>query len=177
MIINNHEEIRRLYPQVAIITEDNAYDADNNIVELGEFSLDSDGNCFNKYLDDMVEGKYVPDTSAEQALVDTKLAIELKEARTKAVATLRGEVDGLVYDGNEPSQGRMARAIQTLVDGETIPWTMYDNTTEILTKIELGKALRACGMLQSQLWVTNSIEEIELIVGADAVWFEKYKEY
>lgn len=103
-----------------------------------------------------------------------KAIAEIKVAILKAIDTMRVEVDGLAYDGNEPSQARMDRAIQTLVGDEPITWRMYDNSTETLTQTELGKALRAAGVMQTKLWFCSSIEEIEELVGADTEWYAKY---
>lgn len=99
---------------------------------------------------------------------------EAKAAILKAIDTMRVEVDGLAYDGNEPSQARMDRAIQTLVGDEPITWRMYDNSTETLTQTHLGKALRAAGVMQTKLWFCTSAEEVETLVGADTEWYAKY---
>lgn len=98
----------------------------------------------------------------------TAYKAKVKEAILDAIATMRVEVDGLAYDGNEPSQARMSRAIQTLVGDEPIPWRMYDNSTEIITKTELAKALRVSGVMMTKLWFCNSLEEVEAIVSAEA---------
>ena len=104
-----------------------------------------------------------------------EVAKETKEAILNAVATMRVEVDNLAYDGNEASQARMTRAIQTLIGDETIPWRMFDNSVEIITQTELGKALRASGILMSQLWFCESVEAVETIVSQDDKWLEKYR--
>jgi hypothetical protein len=70
----------------------------------------------------------------------------------------------------------MDRAIQTLIGEETIPWRMYNNSTEVITQTELGKALRASGIIMSKLWFCASVEEVEAIVGADQIWLEKYND-
>jgi hypothetical protein len=106
--------------------------------------------------------------TAEQIQANLKVAI------LKAIATMRVEVDGLVFDGNEPSQTRMARAIQTLVGDETIPWKMFDNSIETITQTELGKALRASGIKMSELWFCSTVEEVEAIVSKDSAWLDKY---
>jgi len=102
--------------------------------------------------------------------------VKVKESILKAIDTMRVEVDNLAYDGNEPSQARMDRAIHTLVGDETISWRMYDNSIETITQTELGKAMRASGVLMSKLWFCASIEEVEAVVGLDPIWLDKYKD-
>lgn len=105
----------------------------------------------------------------------TQIQAEVKSAILQAINTMRVEVDGIGYDGDEASQDRMNRAIQTLVGDETITWRVYDNTTVTITQTELGKALRASGIMMTRLWFSSSIEEVLEIVSEDAEWLAKYE--
>lgn len=64
-------------------------------------------------------------------------------------------IAGNVFDGDEISQTRMARAIAVLDDGESTPWVLTDNTAIMATKEELKEALKLAGMAQSELWVMS----------------------
>ena len=76
----------------------------------------------------------------------------LKRARKKAVADISVEVDDLVFDGDELSQTRMATALLTMEDGETISWTLKNNETASITKATLKAVLKAATTKQSLLW-------------------------
>lgn len=102
----------------------------------------------------------------------------LKSKILKAIDTMRVEISfdnrTIAFDGDEPSQDRMQRAITSLVGDETISWRMYDNSIETITQTELGKALRESGIKMSELWFCQNESEVEAIVGSDSVWLEKY---
>lgn len=139
---------------------------------LDDFARNEDGSLYTYYL---LDGSGKPDLAKEKIDIDKATIINTKEAIEKAIKTMRAVADGFAYDGNEPSQARMDRAIQTLVGDEPITWRMYDNSDEVVTQTELGKALRASGILMSKLWFCKSIEEVETIVSNDTIWMDKYK--
>ena len=61
---------------------------------------------------------------------------------------------GHVFDGDEVSQTRMARAIVGLPDDTlTIPWVLADNTVIEVNRVELQEALRLAGSAQATIWV------------------------
>lgn len=63
---------------------------------------------------------------------------------------------GRVFDGDETSQGRMARAIlglQGQPEGSTVQWVLHDNTVVDVGAEELQKALTLAGLRQTELWV------------------------
>lgn len=87
---------------------------------------------------------------------EEKAAHELEQAkseRAEAVSKITVEVDGMIFDGDEESQQRVARSIIALEDGETMPWVLYDNTIAEVTKEQLKQVLRLAGQKQSELWV------------------------
>lgn len=87
---------------------------------------------------------------------EEKAAHELEQAKTtraEAVSKITVEVDGMVFDGDEESQQRVARSIIALEDGETMPWVLYDNTVAQVSKEQLKQVLRLSGQKQSELWV------------------------
>lgn len=91
---------------------------------------------------------------AEQALTQAKYE------RAEAVKCITVEVDGLIFDGDEDSQTRMARTITAsqalgLPEDSTISWAMADtnaNKVEQVTIAQLSKALYLAGCKQSELW-------------------------
>ena len=78
---------------------------------------------------------------------------EFRSERDFAVADIKvTTAAGNVFDGDEVSQQRMARAIIVMDDVQTIPWTLADNTIVDATKVELTEALALSGAAQSALW-------------------------
>ena len=77
-----------------------------------------------------------------------------KAERAAAVAALTVEVDGMVFDGDEAAQERMARAV-LMADSmdETTEWVLADNTVAVVTAEQLRRACRAAGKSQTVLWV------------------------
>ena len=142
--------------------------------------------CPDGYKGEWIDGTYtfvlipLPTQAELDAIELTRVQAQTKSSISKAIATMRIEIEYnaklLVFDGNEPSQARMSRAIQTLESDETIDWRMFDNSTETITKTELGLALRASGIKMSELWFCVSVEEVETIVSADPLWLEKYND-
>jgi hypothetical protein len=65
---------------------------------------------------------------------------------------------GNTFDGDETSQGRMARAVVAL-DGlpqdpaPTVNWVLADNTVIQASKYELREALMLAGAAQAAIWV------------------------
>ena len=76
-----------------------------------------------------------------------------KAQRQILVDSIKVVVGGKVFDGDETSQTRMARAITVLLEGETVLWVLADNTPTQCTKAELIEALRLAGEEQTRLWV------------------------
>lgn len=79
-----------------------------------------------------------------------------KEHRTEAVARIRvTTASGKVFDGDEISQTRMARAVialQAAGQSETL-WVLADNAPATVTLAELAEALALAGAEQTRLWV------------------------
>lgn len=74
--------------------------------------------------------------------------------RVKAIVVTTA--NGNLFDGDEVSQGRMARAIialQATPDVTTTPWVMSTNQTIQVTVAELSEALALAGQRQTELWI------------------------
>lgn len=79
-----------------------------------------------------------------------------KAARAVAVAAIKVTTQaGNTFDGDEDSQGRMARAIIALSTGlaPSVNWVLADNSVIQATAAELTEALVLSGMAQAALWV------------------------
>lgn len=91
-----------------------------------------------------------------QAVVEQQLIREeAKQARQSTVDAIKVTVlTGKVFDGDETSQGRMARAIIGLqaTGLPSITWVLADNTSTQVTLAELTEALCLAGARQGELW-------------------------
>ncbi|WP_429169035.1 DUF4376 domain-containing protein [Aeromonas rivipollensis] len=76
-----------------------------------------------------------------------------KEERKAAVNAIAVEVDGMVFDGDEMAQTRMARAV-TAADSlaDTTAWTLADNSVVTVTAQQLKTACRLAGEEQTRIW-------------------------
>ena len=91
----------------------------------------------------------VPPLTAEQEREAWKLS------RAQAVAAIRVTVNGRLFDGDELSQGRMARAIfglQPQPAGATVRWVLTDNSVAEVGLSELQEALSLAIQQQITLW-------------------------
>lgn len=81
------------------------------------------------------------------------LAIAKRERAAK-VAAITVEVDGMVFDGDEQAQSRMARAITAAETAglESTAWVLADNTVATVTKVQLQQALAKAMIAMSELW-------------------------
>lgn len=82
-----------------------------------------------------------------------------KRSRADAVAQIViVTAAGNSFDGDEISQGRMARAILGLnASGEsaTVTWVLADNTVIQVTAAELYEVLALAGKKQAELWIAS----------------------
>ena len=90
------------------------------------------------------------DAVAAAARENAKAARQVKVEAIK-VTTAAGHT----FDGDEVSQGRMARAIIALSTGlaPSTTWVLADNTAVQVTSTELIEALTLAGQAQTALWV------------------------
>ena len=107
-----------------------------------------------------------PEKPAE-VLVEEELTCA-KAKRAEAVASITVTVDGMVFDGDETSQERMARTVTAATaTGEgmsaTTTWILHDNTVATVTIRQLATALRLAGEEQTRLWTipyTNAVKSV-----------------
>jgi len=86
------------------------------------------------------------------ALNEAKAREDFKQDRETNVANIKVTVDNMVFDGDETSQTRMAKAIVAMEDNETTLWVLADNTQIQATKEQLKQALRLACEEQTSLW-------------------------
>jgi len=102
--------------------------------------------------------KHLPtpeEVQAAQAQEALRLREEWKQQRQAAVDSITVTVNGKIFDGDEVSQTRMARAIIGIqaAQVESLVWTLADNTVTSVTVAELTEALILAGQAQAALWV------------------------
>ncbi len=108
-----------------------------------------DNDDYQEFLQWLSNGNKLPPRPGYKPDIYTEWKVE----RQKAVDAITVEVDGLVFDGNEVSQNRMARAVtaaNTLT--ETIEWTMHDNSVAAVTVQQLKTACRLAVEAQTAIW-------------------------
>lgn len=79
-----------------------------------------------------------------------------KAQREMAVAEIKVATQaGNTFDGDEESQGRMARAIIALSTGlaPSVNWVLADNSVIAATAAELTEALVLAGQAQAAIWI------------------------
>lgn len=91
-------------------------------------------------------------------IVPAKTAEDLREEwkseRSAAVEAIKvTTLSGNTFDGDEVSQGRMARAVSSMEDADTVLWVLADNSVIQATRAELREALRLAGSAQAAIWV------------------------
>lgn len=77
------------------------------------------------------------------------------DVKAITVTTLAGHT----FDGDEESQGRMARAIlglQSAGDASSVNWVLHDNSVIQVGASELSEALALAGAEQARLWVPDN---------------------
>lgn len=88
----------------------------------------------------------------ELVLEQAKTAAD-KQRRQVQVDALVVEIDGLLFQGDELSQGRMLRRAETMEVDETVGWVMADNSVELVTAAQLRAAARAAVDETGRIWI------------------------
>lgn len=99
-------------------------------------------------------------TADDKALQAAAAAREAwKTRRAEAVRAIKvTTASGRIFDGDEVSQARMARAIlglQEAGEGATVTWVLATNAPVAVTAAELAEALHLAGAEQARLWVAS----------------------
>lgn len=92
----------------------------------------------------------------EQYLINTGLlTVAWTESRDSQIAELVVEVDGMLFDADERSQDRMARAVAVGEAGVTTKWKLADNTIVEVTWGQLKEALIKGGEATTEIWMSS----------------------
>lgn len=88
---------------------------------------------------------------------DIKLKKEYKYNQWKAerqlkVDNIEVELNGVIYQGDETSQTRIARAVSVMEDTDTTMWVAKDNSVNELSKADLKYILKEAGIKQTLVW-------------------------
>ena len=94
----------------------------------------------------------IPRLSDEDYLLE--LREQFKASRTLIVSQIKVTVStGKIFDGDEISQSRMARAVIASDPLETVPWVLAESiSATVVTREELKEALRLAGDAQTAVW-------------------------
>jgi hypothetical protein len=79
---------------------------------------------------------------------------QAKAERAAAVAAIKVEVDGMIFDGDEESQQRLTRAIQVaeITGMDSTQWVLADNTVATVTVEQAKQALAKAMLTMGELW-------------------------
>lgn len=124
----------------------------NGIIESGDESTLTAEEC--KLAEAGEWGEIEELSQAEKdvhALSEARAKFKAERAAAVAALTITTEA-GNVFDADETSQGRMARAVVAMESGETIQWVLSDNSIVGVDASELKEALKLAGAAQSALW-------------------------
>ena len=114
---------------------------------------DTSNKDYREYLEWVIGGG-VPEPAQTEDELKAEERARKKELREKKVESIVVDVEGLLFDGDETSQNRMARTIVAMqtTGAVTIPWTMADNRVVVVTQTQLSQALLKAGQEQSSVW-------------------------
>lgn len=142
--IENAEPITKLVEEEFLLAPAE-YDEEGNLISEEQYGTKQVEKTIRRF-----QVVAIPEPTEEE--LQARALAMAKSERADAVSNITVEVDGLVFDGDEKSQERMARSIVALNDGETITWVLHDNTIANVTKEQLKTALRLAGQKQTELW-------------------------
>lgn len=122
-------------------------------------AININANCYE-------DGKFIVKdfrTAEEIELAEIdRIKSELKSAKQTALDNIVVEVDGKLFDGNEPARLNIMSAIQSseLFGLTEIVWKLADNTSEVVTLDELKMALALSIQEVGRIVIVSSIEEV-----------------
>lgn len=93
-----------------------------------------------------------PAVNLTQAEIEDKQRAEFKANRQLLLNNLEITYNNIIYQADEISQSRMARAIVGMSDTDVITWIAKDNSSHQLTKSDLQNMLTLCGQAQIAIW-------------------------
>lgn len=90
-----------------------------------------------------------------------ELLEQAKHERAKQVAAIKVDVDGMIFDGDETSQSRMARALEvaSITGMQSTVWVLADNTVAEVTVAQMQQALSKAMLEMGELWTVPYEEQ------------------
>lgn len=76
-----------------------------------------------------------------------------KMRRQSLVDEITVLIDGMLFQGDELSQGRMLRRAETMIGDETVEWVLADNSVALVTADQLRAAAREAVDEMGRIWV------------------------
>ena len=128
---------------------------DNNGQIYGVSPIQQPKEDWIKLTEEEIELHLNPPLTAEQ------IYNNWKSERQNKVDNLEVVHNDIVYQGDEVSQTRIARAIAVMDDTETTQWVAKDNSIQTLNKADLSAILKEAGIKQTLIWNENR-PEVEL---------------
>lgn len=125
------------------------------IIEIPDPLPPADYSEDTYYRNEQDEAPYVIYTRKSPEQLAAVALSRAKQERLSSVEDIHvTTASGKVFDGDEVSQGRMARAIIVLsAAGGTANWVLADNTVAQVTAAELTEALALAGAEQARVWI------------------------
>jgi hypothetical protein len=147
LVSQNHS---RWQEDAPVLTDKGHYE--QRWIEVDIFSeyTDAEGVVHTKAEQDEAYVAAIQAAAIVQARIAAKAQREIQVSQIKVTTAAGNE-----FDGDEVSQGRMARAIIALSTGlaPSVTWVLADNTTIQATPQELTEALVLAGQAQAAIWV------------------------
>lgn len=158
-------EITRLNLSLPFATETTSFGINATPEELAEhgfFPIVGDEPEYDRETLRLVGPSYAVEFDQVRRVYDVEpipqeeILAKAKATREAAVAAIKVTTQaGHTFDGDETSQGRMARAIIALsAAGGTVDWVLADNSIAAVTAAELTEALALAGAAQAAIWVS-----------------------
>lgn len=129
------------------------YDPLRQTISEAAPALGADGRWYQSWVVKELAPEIVEQNLADAARVERE---QFKLSRQEAVDRITVQTaSGNVFDGDEVSQNRMARAVIALQGSgqPSVTWILADNTVIQATWQELAEALALAGAKQAELWV------------------------
>lgn len=159
--ILSYEEIDLANPSISFPADGTV----DTLMDVWQVIQPSEKPLYDAYVETLVEGEtnFVQTWTVEpltQAEIDANAPAKYerdlklwKGDRDILVRNIEVTYNAVVYQGDEDSQTRMARAIVALPDDiTTINWVAKDNTVNSLTRLDLQAILLDAGNQQSAIW-------------------------
>lgn len=126
------EEINQVIPTQSIEVTD----------EVWQEAININANCYE-------DGKFIVKDFRTVEEIQQELYNQWKAERQAKVDNIEVELNSVIYQGDETSQTRIARAVSVMEDTDTVMWVAKDNSINELYKADLKYILKEAGIKQT----------------------------